>query len=122
MHDQVDVEDMGGTMRLGVYPCKLQEDSLARSAYQQELVYERHRHRYEFNNAYRNLFLDSGYEICGTSPDGRLVEIIELPQNRFFIGCQFHPEFQSSPSQPHPLFKGFIEAAIDRDDRGSSEE
>jgi CTP synthase len=120
--EQADVVDLGGTMRLGLYPCQVKEGTLAAKLYGKEVIYERHRHRYEFNNAYRNLFLDSGYEICGTSPDGRLVEIIELPQNRFFIGCQFHPEFQSSPSQPHPLFKGFIEAAIDRDDRGSSEE
>jgi CTP synthase len=75
------------------------------------VIYERHRHRYEFNNAYRNLFLESGYAVSGTSPDGRLVEMIELPNHPFFIASQFHPEFQSRPSVPHPLFKGFIQAA-----------
>jgi CTP synthase len=79
--------------------------------YQAEVVYERHRHRYEFNNAYRNLFLESGYVICGTSPDGRLVEMIELPHHPFFIASQFHPEFCSRPSTSHPLFHGFVRAA-----------
>ncbi|MFQ4141150.1 CTP synthase [Chlorogloeopsis sp. ULAP02] len=112
--EQQDVVDLGGTMRLGLYPCRILPNSLAFRLYQEEVIYERHRHRYEFNNAYRNLFLDSGYLISGSSPDGRLVEIIELPQHPFFIACQFHPEFQSRPSAPHPLFKGFIEAAIAR--------
>ena len=80
---------------------------------------ERHRHRYEFNNGYRNLFLESGYTISGTSPDGRLVEIIELPNHPFFIATQFHPEFQSRPSAPHPLFKGFIEAIMQRSQSAS---
>jgi len=109
--EQQDVVDLGGTMRLGLYPCRLNADTLAFKLYQQEVIYERHRHRYEFNNAYRNLFLESGYAISGTSPDGRLVEIIELPKHPFFIATQFHPEFQSRPSAPHPLFKGFVEAA-----------
>lgn len=109
--EQQDVVDLGGTMRLGLYPCRLTPNTLAFRLYQQEVIYERHRHRYEFNNAYRNLFLESGYAIGGTSPDGRLVEIIELPNHPFFIATQFHPEFQSSPSHPHPLFKGFIQAA-----------
>ncbi|MDM9380825.1 CTP synthase [Chlorogloeopsis sp. ULAP01] len=112
--EQQDVVDLGGTMRLGLYPCRILPNSLAFRLYQEEVIYERHRHRYEFNNAYRNLFLDSGYLISGSSPDGRLVEIVELPQHPFFIACQFHPEFQSRPSAPHPLFKGFIEAAIAR--------
>ncbi|KOP25115.1 CTP synthetase [Hapalosiphon sp. MRB220] len=112
--EQQDVVDLGGTMRLGLYPCRVVPNTLAFNLYQEEVIYERHRHRYEFNNAYRNLFLDSGYVISGTSPDGRLVEMIELPNHPFFLACQFHPEFQSRPSAPHPLFQGFIEAAIAR--------
>ncbi len=111
--EQQDVVDLGGTMRLGLYPCRILPDTLAFKLYQDEVIYERHRHRYEFNNAYRNMLLDSGFVISGTSPNGRLVEIIELPTHPFFIACQFHPEFQSRPSNPHPLFKGFMEAAID---------
>lgn len=110
--EQQDVVDLGGTMRLGLYPCRLIPDTLAASVYQKEVIYERHRHRYEFNNAYRNLFIETGYVVSGTSPDGRLVEIIELPSHPFFIATQFHPEFQSRPSNPHPLFKGFIQAAL----------
>ncbi|CAA9324936.1 CTP synthase [uncultured Microcoleus sp.] len=109
--EQLDVVDLGGTMRLGLYPCRVNPDTLAFKLYQKEVIYERHRHRYEFNNAYRNLFLESGYAVSGTSPDGRLVEMIELPNHPFFIACQFHPEFQSRPSAPHPLFQGFIQAA-----------
>jgi CTP synthase len=110
--EQQDVVDLGGTMRLGLYPCRIAPDTLASRLYQREVVYERHRHRYEFNNAYRNLFLESGYDISGTSPDGRLVEIIELPSHPFFIASQFHPEFQSRPSAPHPLFLGLVSAAL----------
>jgi CTP synthase len=110
--EQHDVVDLGGTMRLGLYPCRLEENSLASRLYQQEVVYERHRHRYEFNNSYRELFIADGYRVSGTSPDGRLVEIIELPSHPFFIATQFHPEFQSSPSNPHPLFQGFMAAAL----------
>jgi CTP synthase len=87
---------------------------MAFQLYQQDVVYERHRHRYEFNNAYRQLFLEYGYVISGTSLDGRLVEMIELPHHPFFIACQFHPEFLSRPSAPHPLFAGFMQAAIAR--------
>ncbi|MDX2099477.1 MAG: CTP synthase [Leptolyngbyaceae cyanobacterium bins.59] len=112
--EQQDVVDLGGTMRLGLYPCRLAPNTLAFRLYNEEVIYERHRHRYEFNNAYRNLFTDSGYIVSGTSPDGRLVEIIELSNHPFFIASQFHPEFQSRPSQPHPLFRGLVEAAIDR--------
>jgi CTP synthase len=111
--EQQDVVDLGGTMRLGLYPCRLTADTLAYRIYQQEVVYERHRHRYEFNNAFRNLFLETGYIISGTSPDGRLVEIIEYPNHPFFIATQFHPEFRSRPNQPHPLFQGFIQATLD---------
>jgi len=109
--EQQDVVDLGGTMRLGVYPCRLAPGSMAHQLYGDEVVYERHRHRYEFNNAYRNLFLESGYEISGTSPDGRLVELIELKDHPFFTACQYHPEFLSRPGRPHPLFRGLIEAA-----------
>ena len=110
--EQQDVVDLGGTMRLGLYACRLAPETLAERLYQEEVIYERHRHRYEFNNAYRNLFLESGYAISGASPDGRLVEIVELPNHPFFIATQFHPEFQSRPSAPHPLFKGLVQAAI----------
>ncbi|MGB3402914.1 MAG: CTP synthase [Microcoleaceae cyanobacterium] len=109
--EQQDVVDLGGTLRLGLYPCRLQQNTLAFKLYQQEVIYERHRHRYEFNNAYRNLLLETGYAISGTSPDSRLVEIIELPSHPFFIATQFHPEFQSRPNSPHPLFLGLIQAA-----------
>ena len=112
--EQQDVVDLGGTMRLGVYPCRLTPGSLAQRLYGEEVVYERHRHRYEFNNAYRALFQKSGYAIGGTSPDGRLVELIELPDHPFFAACQFHPEFLSRPGKPHPLFRGLIEAAQQR--------
>ena len=112
--EQQDVVNLGGTMRLGLYACRLEPNSLAHQLYQQEAIYERHRHRYEFNNAYRKLFLDSGYLVSGTSPDTRLVEIIELPTHPFFIATQFHPEFQSTPSLPHPLFKGLMSAALAR--------
>jgi CTP synthase len=112
--EQQDVVDRGGTMRLGVYPCRLSPNTKTFDLYQQEVIYERHRHRYEFNNQYRPLFLESGYVVSGTSPNGRLVEIIELPDHPFFIASQFHPEFQSRPSTPHPLFKGFMQAAVDR--------
>ncbi|MBE9004898.1 CTP synthase [Fortiea sp. LEGE XX443] len=110
--EQQDVVDLGGTMRLGVYPCHIRPNTLAAQLYQKQVVEERHRHRYEFNNTYSQLLLESGYVISGTSPDGRLVEIVELPNHPFFIACQFHPEFQSRPSNPHPLFKGFMQAAI----------
>ena len=113
MPEQEDVVDLGGTMRLGLYPCRLEKDTLARKLYGKEVIYERHRHRYEFNNAYRNLFLETGFMVSGTSPDGRLVEIVELPSHPFFIACQFHPEFQSRPNTPHPMFLGLIEASLD---------
>ncbi len=110
--EQKDVEDLGGTLRLGLYPCRILPNTLAAKLYGDAIIYERHRHRYEFNNAYRNLFLDSGYVISGVSPDNRLVEIIELPSHPFFIATQFHPEFRSRPNRPHPLFLGLIEAAL----------
>ncbi len=112
--EQQDVVDLGGTMRLGLYPCKVEPGSLAAHLYGKEVIYERHRHRYEFNNAYRNLFLETGYRISGTSPDGRLVEMIEYASHPFFIACQFHPEFLSRPNRPHPLFNGLLDAALQR--------
>ncbi len=113
--EQQDVVDLGGTMRLGLYPCRLTPDSRAARLYGDSVIYERHRHRYEFNNAYRDALLASGYVIGGTSPDGRLVEILELTDHPFFIGVQFHPEFQSRPSCPHPLFLGLLDAALQGD-------
>jgi CTP synthase len=120
--EQQDVVDLGGTMRLGLYPCRLAPDTLASRLYGQEVIYERHRHRYEFNNAYRNLFLETGYRISGTSPDSRLVEMIEYTHHPFFVATQFHPEFSSRPSRPHPLFQGVIQAALDRAGVGSGTE
>ena len=117
--EQQDVVDLGGTMRLGLYPCRLKPDTLSSHLYQQEVIYERHRHRYEFNNAYRTLLTESGYVISGTSPDGRLIEMIEYPNHPFFIASQFHPEFQSRPSHPHPLFLGFMQAACGKMDLAS---
>lgn len=111
--EQKDVEDMGGTMRLGLYPCKIAEGSLAMQAYQMELVYERHRHRYEFNNEYREILEENGFRITGTSPDGRLVEMIEIPDHPWFLAVQFHPEFTSRPNRPQPLFREFVRAAYE---------
>ena len=109
MPDQVGV-DMGGTMRLGRWPCKVLPGTLASRVYGSDLVHERHRHRYEVNNAYREALEEAGMVFSGTSPDGRLVEIAELKAHPFFIGCQFHPEFKSRPLRPHPLFFGFVRA------------
>ncbi len=114
MADQEGVEAKGGTMRLGTYPCKLKEGSLAHKAYGVGEVHERHRHRYEFNNAYREVLTKHGLVLSGLSPDGRLVEIIELPSHPWFLATQFHPEFMSRPHHPHPLFSAFVEAALRR--------
>jgi CTP synthase len=122
LESQQDVSDMGGTMRLGIYAAKLQEGSLARSLYGEELIYERHRHRYEVNNRYRRDLEAAGMRLSGTSPDGHLVEIIEIPSHPFFIASQFHPEFKSRPDAPHPLFAGFVAAAVAHRDGPSSEE
>lgn len=111
MNDQKDVEDMGGTQRLGQYPCRLVEGTVARELYGCEEVMERHRHRYEFNNDFREIFTNKGMVFSGLSPDGRLVEIIELPNHPFFVASQFHPEFVSRPNRPQSIFKGFISAA-----------
>ncbi|HYY45671.1 MAG TPA: CTP synthase [Candidatus Angelobacter sp.] len=109
--EQRDVAEKGGTMRLGLYPCKLQPGTLAAAAYGEPIVYERHRHRFEFNNAYREPMWEAGMVFSGTSPNDRLVEIIELRDHPWFVGSQFHPEFRSRPSRPHPLFREFVKAA-----------
>jgi len=114
MPDQAQVTEKGGTMRLGLYPCKLRENSIARELYGEPLIYERHRHRYEFNNSYRETLEQAGMRITGLSPSEKLVEIIELPAHRWFVGVQFHPEFKSRPNRPHPLFTGFVRAALER--------
>ena len=110
--EQRDIADKGGTMRLGSYPCVLEAGSLAGRAYGQPIVLERHRHRYEFNNSYRELLAAHGMKFTGLSPDGRLVEIVEIPDHPFYLGTQFHPEFKSRPNRPHPLFATFIDAAL----------
>ncbi len=114
MPEQIDVEDLGGTMRLGLYPCKVYPDTLTSKAYNAELIYERHRHRYEFNNAFREEIVGKGLVLGGTLPNGRLVEIVELPESEhpWFLGAQFHPEFKSRPTNPHPLFREFVGAAV----------
>jgi CTP synthase len=112
METQKELEKKGGTMRLGVYPCVLQEDTLSLKVYGKKKISERHRHRYEFNNGYREAFAGRGMVLSGLSPDGHLVEMIELKDHPWFIGCQFHPEFKSRPADCHPLFKGFIKAAL----------
>ncbi len=111
MPDKEHLEDMGGTLRLGGYPCKLKEGSLVKSVYQQDVIAERHRHRYEFNNDYRKPIEEKGLMISGLSPDDNLVEIVELKNHKWFVGVQFHPEFRSRPNRPHPLFASFIKAA-----------
>ena len=112
MPDQKDIENLGGTMRLGLYPCKLKEGSRAREIYGgEELIYERHRHRLEFNNEYRGAFERAGMVLAGLSPDENLVEMVELPEHPWFVGVQFHPEFKSRPNRPHPLFASFVAAA-----------
>lgn len=109
--------DKGGTLRLGSYPCLIQENTKMEECYGADLIYERHRHRYEFNNAYREKLEQAGLRISGTSPEGRLVETVELSDHPFYVGVQFHPEFKSRPNEPHPLFCGFIGAALKQDIR-----
>ena len=112
MADQNDVTEKGGTMRLGAYPCDLAAGTIAKNAYGEDLIHERHRHRYEFNNSYRQQFEDAGGVFSGLSPDGNLVEIFELPDHPWFVSCQFHPEFQSRPVSAHPLFRDFVRASL----------
>lgn len=114
MPDQNGVINMGGTLRLGNWPCNLKADTKTIEVYQEAQILERHRHRYEFNNAYRNQLEDAGLIYSGLSPDEYLVEIVELKDHPWFVGCQFHPEFKSRPNRPHPLFAGFVKAAYDR--------
>lgn len=113
MADQENIENLGGTLRLGLYPCKLKKGTKTATAYDNaEVIQERHRHRYEFNNGYRELFEDQGMVFSGVSPDNRLVEIVELPEKKFFVGCQFHPELISRPNRPQPLIKAFVGASL----------
>lgn len=120
MESQQHITDMGGTMRLGAYPCRLTRGSKAAEIYGQSEVSERHRHRYEISNKYRDLFIEHGLRLSGLSPDASLVEIVELEDHPWFIGCQFHPELQSRPTRPHPLFAGFIAAAVKAKRRSGS--
>ena len=112
MPDQNGIEDIGGTLRLGSYPCVLDKDSLAYELYGEQTIHERHRHRYEVNNDYRTVLSQHGLRLSGTSPDGRIVEMCELPGHPFFIATQAHPELKSRPNRPHPLFNGFVAAAL----------
>jgi CTP synthase len=110
--EQKDIEDLGGTLRLGLQPCKIEEGTKVYAAYEDEVIYERHRHRYEFNNEYRQAMEDKGFIFSGTSPDGRLIETIELEDHPWFVASQFHPEFTSRPNRPQPLFRDFVEASL----------
>jgi CTP synthase len=120
--EQRDLPDKGGTMRLGLYPCQLQQGSLSLQSYGEPILFERHRHRFEFNNEYRHPFERGGMRFGGLSPDGRLVEISEVVNHPWMVGSQFHPEFRSRPYRPHPLFRGFIGACIERQEVGAVEE
>lgn len=118
MRDQIDVEDMGGTLRLGLYPSKLKRGSKAAAAYDnQEVVQRRHRHRYEFNNEFRQQFEDASFVFSGVSPDNRLVEIVEIPENKFFVACQYHPELSSRPNRPEGLYTAFVTAAVENSEK-----
>lgn len=117
METQIGVTKKGGTMRLGAYPCITKNTTMLQALYDKELISERHRHRYEFNNAYRKAFTKNGLVIGGTSPDDRLVEAVELPDHLYYIGVQYHPEFKSRPNKPHPLFRGLLEAALVYDNK-----
>ena len=119
MPGQNDSIDKGGTLRLGSYPCVIQPDTTMMCCYRDEVIHERHRHRYELNNSYRELLIKHGLTLSGLSPDGRLVETVELTDRPFYVGVQYHPEFKSRPNRPHPLFKGFIKAALERSKGGA---
>jgi CTP synthase len=112
LEEQLKVVHKGGTMRLGAYPCKVERGTFAMEAYGSEVIHERHRHRYEFNNAYRGAMSEAGMRFSGLSPDGALVEMVELGDHPWFLGCQFHPEFRSKPVRPHPLFRDFVKASL----------
>lgn len=113
MPDQQGIVSKGGTMRLGAYPCKIREGSIMSKAYGKNEIAERHRHRYEFNNDYREEFESRGMLVTGTSPNGMLVEAVEIPDNRFYVGVQYHPEFKSRPNFAHPLFREFVKASLE---------
>ena len=117
MPGQNGIEDIGGTLRLGSYPCVLDKNSKAYALYGEETIHERHRHRYEVNNDYRTFLTEHGMMLSGMSPDNRIVEMIELPDHPWFVGTQAHPELKSRPNRPHPLFKGFIEASLKNQDK-----
>lgn len=119
MPEQKDVEDLGGTMRLGLYPCKITPGTVAEKVYGSNLIYERHRHRYEFNNHYRTQMQENGLVIGGQSPDDKLVEMVEVPEHPWYVGVQFHPEFKSRPNHAHPLFAGFVRAAIEKKNKNN---
>ena len=112
MPDQEGVEDIGGTLRLGAYPCELDPSSKACALYGTTHIEERHRHRYEVNNDFRTVLTENGMLLSGLSPDGRIVEMIEIPSHPWFLATQAHPEFKSRPNRPHPLFRGFVEASL----------
>ncbi len=121
MPDQNGVEDIGGTLRLGAYPCVLDKNSRAYALYGEETIYERHRHRYEVNNDYRAVLTEKGLRLSGTSPDGRIVEMCELTEHPFYVATQGHPELKSRPNRPHPLFRGFVAAALKAKNRGTAD-
>ena len=114
MPGQNDNIDKGGTLRLGAYPCMIREGTVMEKCYKTKIITERHRHRYEFNNLYRDILEKAGLVVSGTSPDGKLVETVELHNHPFFVGVQYHPEFKSRPNKPHPLFTGFVCASLNR--------
>ena len=112
MEEQKSITEKGGTMRLGAYPCQIEDDSLAKDIYRQKLISERHRHRFEFNNHYLEQYQNGGMRTSGINPESKLVEIVEIPEHPFFIGVQFHPEYKSTVANPQPLFVGFVKAAL----------
>jgi CTP synthase len=112
IEEQMEIEQMGGTMRLGAYPCRIQKDSLAFKEYKSEKISERHRHRFEFTLRFKSEFEKKGMKLTGFSPDQNLVEIVEVPSHPWFIGVQFHPEFHSKPTEPHPLFVGLVRESL----------
>lgn len=121
MESQQGISKKGGTMRLGAYPCKIRPDTIMASAYGEEMISERHRHRYEFNNNFREEIENKGMQITGTSPTGELVETVEIPNHPFYIGVQFHPEFKSRPNRAHPLFKAFVAASLKRSQNNNAD-
>ena len=119
MPDQIGIEDIGGTLRLGSYPCVLNKESKAYKLYGKEEIHERHRHRYEFNNKFREVYMEHGAIFSGQSPDGTLVEAMEIPGHPFYLGVQYHPEFKSRPNRAHPIFREFVKAALEVKEKNS---